>query len=125
MLAEGYLLVGRTEEALQLLDDALAAAASTAWWLPELYRLHGEGLRVLPVPLMDEAMASFRRAIAVARSQGSRALALRAAVSLYRFAEGTGREDDGRQDLELLVGWFGEKHLLPDLRDARGLLARR
>lgn len=125
MLAEGYLLVGRAEDALRLLADALAVATSTAWWLPELYRLQGESLLVLPAPPLDEATASFRRAIAVARRQGARALELRSAMSLYRLAGGAGHEDDGRQALELLVGWFGDGQASPDLSEARELLARR
>jgi len=125
MLAEGYLLVGRAEDALLLLADALAVATSTAWWLPELYRLRGVGLLALPAPPLDEATTSFRRAIEVARSQGARALELRAAVSLYRLAGGAGGEDDGRQALETLSGWFGDGHASPDLPEARELLARR
>src|SRR5258707_745860 len=62
MLAEGYLLVGRAEDALRILADALAVATSTAWWLPELYRLQGEGLLALPAPRRDEATTAFRRA---------------------------------------------------------------
>jgi len=125
MLAEGYLLVGRAEDALRILADALAVATSTAWWLPELCRLQGEGLLALPAPQLDEATSSFRRAIAVARSQGARALELRAAVGLYRLAGGAGREDDGRQALETLLGWFGDGQAPPDLLEARELLARR
>lgn len=125
MLAEGYLLVGRAEDALVLLADALAVATSTVWWLPELYRLQGESLLVLPAPLPDEAETSFRRAIAVARSQGARALELRAAVSLCRLAGDADGADDGRQALALLVGWFGDGHASPDLPEARELLARR
>jgi DNA-binding SARP family transcriptional activator/predicted ATPase len=125
MLAEGYLLVGRAEEALQILAEALAVATASAWWVPELYRLQGEGLLALPTPLPDEATASFRRAIAVAQSQGARALELRAAVSLYRLTAGTGGEDDGRRALETLVGWFGDGQASPDLLEARELLARR
>ncbi len=125
MLAEGYLRVGRAEDALRLLDDALAVATSTAWWLPELYRLRGEGLRALPAPQPDEATTSFRRAIAAARSQGARALELRAELSLYRLARGAGREDDGRQALESLLGWFGDEQALPELLEARELLSRR
>jgi predicted ATPase len=125
MLAEGYLLVGRAEDALRILADALAVATSSAWWLPELYRLHGAGLLALPAPRLDEATTAFRRAIEVARSQGARALELRAAVSLYRLARGASGEDDGRQALEMLLEWFGDGQALPELLEARALLARR
>jgi predicted ATPase len=125
MLAEGYLLVGRAEDALRILADALAVATSTAWWLPELYRLQGEGLLALPTPMRNEAKTSFRRAIACARRQGARALELRSVVSLYRLAGDAGREDDGRQALELLVGWFSDGQCLPELLEARELVARR
>lgn len=125
MLAESYLRVGRAEDALRLISDALAVATSTAWWIPELHRLRGEGLLALPAPRRDEATASFRRAIAVAQSQGARALELRAAASLYRLAQSTGGGDDGRQALELLAEWFGDGQASPELLEARELLARR
>lgn len=123
MLAEGYLLVGRAEDALRILADALSVATMTAWWLPELYRLQGESLLALPTPLLDEARTSFRQAIALARSHGARALELRSVVSLYRLARGDSREDNGRQDLEMLLKWFSDGQALPELLEARELLA--
>jgi predicted ATPase len=124
MLAEGYLLAGRAEEALGLLNDALTVATSTAWWVPELHRLRGECLLSMDTPRPDEASSSFRDALAVARSQGLRALELRAAVSLYRFARGASCEDDGREELASITGWFGAGQQSPDLRAARALLAQ-
>jgi len=106
MLADGYLQVGRAEDALEVLADALAVATLTgeAWWLPELYRLRGESLLVLSTPLPAEAEASFQRALAFAQRQGARALELRAALSLYCLWHGVGREDEGRAVLETVAG---------------------
>jgi len=125
MLAEGYLLVGRAEDAIQILHDALSVATMTAWWLPELYRLQGESLLALPIPLLEDARTSFRQAIAIARSHGTRALELRSVLSLYRLARGDGCEDDGRQDLEMLLEWFNDGQTLPELFEATEFLTQR
>jgi DNA-binding SARP family transcriptional activator len=80
LLAETLIRAGRTADALDRLDAGIAAAESTldTWWLAELYRLKSE---IAPAgeagPLLD-------RALAIARSQGNRALEARASASLAR-----------------------------------------
>jgi predicted ATPase len=65
----------------------------------------------------------FQRAIAVARRQGAKSWELRATVSLARLWQQQGRGAEARQMLADVYGWFTEGFDMPDLRDARLLLA--
>jgi hypothetical protein len=90
LLAEVLIDSERPDEASRVLAEArsLADARGDRWWLAELWRLDA-GLH----PGSDgEAM--LRRAEAIARDQGSRALELRAAIDLARRWVDAGRVDD-------------------------------
>ncbi|HTU54930.1 MAG TPA: AAA family ATPase [Acetobacteraceae bacterium] len=89
MLAEVCARMGREEEALRLLDEAVDLCARTGevWAEAELHRRRGELLRNEP----DAAEACFRRAAAIARNQSAHWFERRAAMSLARV-----RRDDGR-----------------------------
>jgi predicted ATPase len=69
----------------------------------------------------SEAEASFRRAIDVARQQGSRSLELRAATSLGRLWHRQGRRAEARDLLEPVYAWFTEGFDTADLTEARQL----
>jgi len=88
LLSGAYTTSGRRDRAVELVDEALALTEShnDVWWSAELCRLKGE---LLP----DLAEASFRRALETAGAQGSRALELRAAISLGRLLRGRGDEE--------------------------------
>ena len=87
LLSGAYTTSGRRDRAVELVDEALALTEShnDVWWSAELCRLKGE---LLP----DLAEASFRRALETAGAQGSRALELRAAISLGRLLRRRGDE---------------------------------
>jgi hypothetical protein len=87
LLAEAEQLAGGPEEALRLLDDALAQVERTGerYFEAELYRLRGESLLAVSPPQAAEAEAAFTRSIAVARRQGARLLEERATASLGRL----------------------------------------
>jgi hypothetical protein len=70
----------------------------------------------------DEAEASFRRALGIAREQQARWLELRAAVSLARLWHSHGRCDEARGLLAGIFGWFTEGFDLADLVEAKALL---
>jgi class 3 adenylate cyclase/predicted ATPase len=86
MLAEIHARLGRPEEGLAAIDNAVAYAERLGlmFWNPELHRRRGELLLASGAPVA-EAAASFRDALASARAQGSRSLELRAAVSRARL----------------------------------------
>jgi tetratricopeptide (TPR) repeat protein len=87
-MADLYLAVGRPEDALRSVDDAMRLLAETGERLfeSELYRIKGEALAALGPENADQAFESLARAIAVADRQGARPFARRAEASLARLA---------------------------------------
>ena len=124
LLAEALALTGAIDDGLTVLAEALATAeASGARGADaELHRLRGDLLRRLPSPERTEVEGCFRRALAVAREQGTRGFELRAAVSLARLLSELGRRAEARDLLAPIYGWFTEGFGTPDLREARALL---
>jgi DNA-binding SARP family transcriptional activator len=80
LLAEAEMLTGRPDEALRLLDDALSRVARSGerMYEAELHRIRGMALGAIAPPQPAEARAALELAVAVARQQGSEALARRA-----------------------------------------------
>ena len=87
LLAEAEQLAGRPDEALRLLDDALAQVNRTGerFFEAELHRLKGESLLAMSPLQADEAETAIATAIAVARRQGAKLLEDRATTSLDRL----------------------------------------
>jgi DNA-binding SARP family transcriptional activator/predicted ATPase len=116
LLANALVRAEQREEARGVLDAALATAAANGelWWAPELHRLRGL-LDELPEPW-------FLRALEIARSQSSRSLELRVAMSLARVWRDQGQAERGRALLSDVYGRFTEGHGSADLTEARTLL---
>jgi tetratricopeptide (TPR) repeat protein len=95
LLADVHRAAGRRDAALATLADALAVANANGehCWTAEIHRLTGE-LTASPV----DADAHFERALATARAQASRALALRVGISIVR------RHPERRDLLVALLG---------------------
>ena len=123
-LAEALALKGAVAEGLQTLATALATAeASGAHWADaELHCLRGNLLGRLPSADWKEVEISLRRALTVAREQGSRGFELRAAVDLARLLSAQQRQAEARALLAPVYGWFTEGFDTQDLQDARTLL---
>jgi tetratricopeptide (TPR) repeat protein len=133
----GYCLnkAGRTEEAVAVLESEMNAATERheLQFAPELYRLKGEILmqRGLDLPLesserasfIGRAEACFRDAQALAGRQQARMLELRAATSLARLFDQTGRAEEGRRVLRPVYDAFTEGFETSDVRDARAVLS--
>ena len=124
LLADALALTGAIDDGLKVLAEALAAAAASGarGADAELHRLRGNLLRRLPSPEFAEVEACFRRALAVAREQGTRGLELRAAVSLAGLLSELGRCAEARDLLAPIYGWFTEGFDTADLKDAKALL---
>lgn len=126
LLAEACMQAGQTAAGLEALAEALAMVAASGgyWWEAELHRLKGdlllaqEGIR----PKWVEAEECFYQALAVARRQQARSLALRAAMSLNRLWQQQGQRNTAHRVLTKVYGWFTEGFDTADLREARGLL---
>jgi len=124
LLAEALALAGKIEEGLATLEDALATAAVSGvrGWNAEIHRLCGELTGRLPHPNPPKAEDSFRTALAIAREQGTRGYALRAATSLARLWRERGRRDEACDLLAPIYNWFTEGFDTADLKEAKGLL---
>ena len=124
LLADALALTGAIDEGLKVLAEALgvAEASGARGADAELHRLRGDLLRRLPSAEFTEVEACFRRALAVAREQGSRGFELRAAVSLARLLSEFGRCAEARDILAPVFDGFAEGFDMPDLKEAKALL---
>ena len=125
VLTEAQLKCGRVSEARTSLAEALALAARTGDQvsLSELDRLSGE------LCLVDGAAAQAEQHLRVAlertRAQGARLLELRTAVSLSRSWLASGKRAEAHGLLTQACAGITEAPALPDLVEARALLAAR
>ena len=71
---------------------------------------------------MQKAQAYFERALAVARQQQTKSWELRAAMSMARLWRDQGKQDEARELLAPVYGWFTEGFDTRDLKDAKALL---
>jgi adenylate cyclase len=126
LLAEAYGRQGDSARGLRLLDKALEMACATGerHYEAELYRLQGLLLMNIEthMPGYDTPERYLRRAVSLARTQGARGLELRAAISLCRLLDATGRPHEGRDDLITCYSAFDEGFETPDLQEARSLI---
>ena len=123
VLASAKADIGKPDEALELLEDALASAEVSGehWYQAELHRLRGRLL--VDRSLDDERQAHFQRAIEVSRGQRAMIFELRAVTSLARLWSEQGRNSEARDLLAPVYGWFTEGFDTIDLEEARALLA--
>jgi predicted ATPase len=116
--------LGRTEEGLTVLAEAFTAMEKNDERIceAELYRLKGELLLSSAIAGALEAEACFHQAVAIAQRQGAKSLELRAVVSLSRLWQQQGKQEEARQRLAEIYGWFTEGFDTADLQAARTLL---
>jgi len=106
----------------------------------ELYRLKGEltlqqsGVRspASAVPSTQhltpstqaeaEAEACFHKALEITRLQSAKSLELRAVMSLSQLWQQQGKQEEARQMLAEIYGWFTEGFDTKDLQEAKALL---
>jgi predicted ATPase len=119
-LAEVYLIAAQREAGLRVLDESFRNKEEV-WWLAEQHRLRAELLLLAP-GFEAEAEASLQQALRIARSQASRSLELRAAMSLARLWQRQGQAVEGRDLLAACHAWFTEGFDTSDLQEARQLL---
>jgi predicted ATPase len=141
LLAEAYGKVGKIEEGLSTLTEALAGVDKTGecLWEAELYRLKGQLTLQAKVNTSlgqveasqnksengtpeSEAEEYFLKAIEIARRQQAKSLELRAVMSLSRLWQQQGKKDEARRMLAEIYGWFTEGFDTVDLKEAKALL---
>jgi tetratricopeptide (TPR) repeat protein len=124
-LAKGLAALGRTNEAITLIDETIQHVETNVelCYLPELLRLKGVLLLSTAEPLSDAADACLRRAFDMSRQQGARTCELRTAVDLAAMLVGQGHLESARASLRPVLDQFPDGSDTNDLRAARRLLA--
>ncbi len=122
--AEACGAIGRAEEAIALLDEALAFAAryETGAWEANIRRFKGEMILELSADQQLEAEVCFQASMECARRQDTKMWELRAATSLARLWHCQGETSKARDLLAPIYGWFTEGFDTADLKEAKALL---
>jgi len=123
-LAKAYSEVGRLDEALSTLEEALAEADQNEERKNEAERLRlkGELLLRQSDTHAAEPRTCFERAIEIARTQGAKWFELRATTSLARLLARQSHRDEAHAALADIYNWFTEGFDTADLKDAKALL---
>ena len=124
-LVEAYLADGQCDEAIKVVSEALAHVDrhGERFYESVLYRLCGEARLRKATDAWREAEADFRRAVDVARSQGAKALELRAVISLSRCLDAQSKQAEARRMLQDIISQFPQETDAVDLYEARSLLS--
>ena len=124
LLAEREAEAGRVEVGLATLDEQIAAIEQTEerWFDAEVHRVRGELLLKLRRPDVAAAESAFMRAIAIARSQQTRTFELRAALSLAKLCQATGRNQVASELLVPALVGFNPGPEVPEVEEAQRLL---
>jgi predicted ATPase len=124
LLSEAYHVIGKSEEGLTVLSEALLIAETTGeqHYLAELYRLKGELILSQTAPDAHAAELCFQKALETARQQAAQSWELRAAMSLARLWQQQRKREQAHDLLAPIYNWFTEGFDTVDLQDARALL---
>jgi predicted ATPase len=123
LLAEREAEAGRVEVGLAALDAQLAAVEQSGqhWFDAEMHRVRGELLMKLARPDVAAAESAFARAIGIARGQQTRTFELRAALSLAKLYQTTGRNQAASQLLAPALVGFNVGPEVPEVEQAQRL----
>jgi predicted ATPase len=123
-LAEAEAAAGDLDRALAALDEGLATADRVGHrtFEAELHRARGDIVLqrdpANPAPAQD----AFLTAIAIAKQQGTRSFGLRAALSLARLYQSTGRPAEAHAVLAPALEGFSRTSEMPEIAEAQALL---
>jgi tetratricopeptide (TPR) repeat protein len=128
-LALAFTGLGRLDDALGALNDAVASAGEGAdgqvWYVPELLRIKGEVLlRQAGDQSAQAAEDCFHQAGEMAREQEALFWELRIALSFARLRMTQGRDGEAKQILAPVYERFSDGYETADLRAARTMLGR-
>jgi predicted ATPase len=124
VLADGRAQLGDVEEALALVDEAVAQVEQPGW---EERWYHAETLRIRGWLLSrkgdpEGAERSYIASLESARTQQAKSWELRTATSYARLMCDQGRAGEARKLLAPIYAWFTEGFATRDLKDAKALL---
>jgi predicted ATPase len=125
-LAEAETRAGDVDRALAILDEALATCRRTGHraFEADLNRVRGEMLLKRDRANPAAAEEAFQTAIAVAKQQGARSFELRAALSLAKLYQSTGRPVEAHAVLAPALEGFAPTPEMPEIAEARALMER-
>ncbi len=123
-LAEAFAKLGRPEEGLAAIAEALELMRKTGLRIfeAELHRVEGALILLKAPGAVATAENALRQAVAIARRQDAKSWELRAVTSLARLLSTQGKRDEARAMLGEIYGWFIEGFDTIDLKSARTLL---
>jgi len=112
--------------ALARIDEALALGRPTGerWTDAFLHRIRGDLLLRADPEHSAPAEESYRAAIAIAQEQGARSFGLRAALSLAKLCQSTGRPVEAHDALAPALEGFAPTPEMPEIAEAQALLER-
>jgi predicted ATPase len=123
-LAEAMALTGDLDNALQLIDEAIAQIERPGWEerlaFAEVLRLKGWMLSLKGDP--EGAERNFLASLDWARRQQAKMWELRTSTSLARLWQSQGKRLEAYELLAPVYGWFTEGFDTRDLQDAKSLL---
>jgi class 3 adenylate cyclase/predicted ATPase len=125
-LAEAEARAGGVDRALAILDEALATCGRTGHrsFEADLHRVRGEMLLKRDPTNAAAAEEALLTAIAVAKQQETRSFELRAALSLAKLYQSTGRPADAHAVLAPALEGFSPTLEMPEIAEAEALAAR-
>jgi predicted ATPase len=122
-LAEGLTLLGRFDEAQVAIDEA-SLESTEIFDAPEILRIRGLLLALLPRPDLAQAEDNLQRSLDCAQRQRSLSWELRTATTLARMLLQQGRKDEARCLLREVYVRFTEGFHTADYNEAGRLLAK-
>ena len=124
-LAEAMALTGDLDNALDLLDEAIAQIERPGWGerlhYAEILRLKGWMLSLKGD--LEGAERNFLASLDWARRQQAKMWELRTSTSLARLWQSQGKRQEAYELLAPVYGWFTEGFDTKDLQEAKALLA--
>lgn len=124
MLVEAHIRQGDVDNGLAQIEESLARVRDIGdhHWRPELLRLRGELLSLVPSNDRGPAEKAFQEALTCAREQKCRLLELRAALSLGRLWAVRGEPQQAQGLVAPIYAEYTEGFDTADLKDARTFL---
>jgi class 3 adenylate cyclase/tetratricopeptide (TPR) repeat protein len=124
-LAEGMALTGDLDNALQLIDETIAAVERPGWEArlnyAEILRLKGWMLSLKGD--LEGAERNYLASLVWARRQQAKMWELRTSTSLARLWQSQGKRQEAYELLAPVYSWFTEGFDTKELQDAKSLLA--
>ena len=122
LLAEAHEFVGQTQNALALVEEALATAKTHGedFYAAETYRI--KGVLLLTAGDATQAQECFQQALAIAHRQGAQCWALRASTSLAELWKDQDKRKSAYDLLSDVYAGFTEGFATADLNQAKLLL---